>query len=99
MRLARGSPPLTRISASGAAIRLTFFNALLSKLLAWKRKTPKNAVKAVRSVFEWQALPRGCILTLRSAQPRMFLMSAHPAFSFTLKFNVFMTGSKTPLAV
>ena len=99
MRLARGSPPLTRISASGAAIRLIFFNALLSKLLAWKRKNPKNAVKAVRSVFEWQALPRGCILTLRSAQPRMFLMSAHPVFSFTLKFNVFMTGSKTPLAV
>ena len=42
MRLARGSPPLTRISASGAAIRLTFFNALLSKLLAWKRKNPKK---------------------------------------------------------
>jgi len=54
MRLARGSPPLTRISASGAAIRLIFFNALLSKLLAWKRKNPKKRGEG-GSISFWMA--------------------------------------------
>jgi hypothetical protein len=63
MRLARGSPSLNWISAPGAAIRLIFFNAFLSKFLAWKRKNPKKRGEGGSISFKWQALTRGWILT------------------------------------